>query len=571
MKRIVCFLLCMALIGVLPVFADETNSFALREVYQPDTKIILPPTVVETLKTAQQLTDLQVDETPPQALQFALNENNKVSLEEVEIELSQVLDVCAGNILPVIELNENGGEWLASLLKQRAESDLFVVSRNESLLKAFMDYKLPCVYGIYKANVLDDMETVAKKAHSAKANTVLFSSIHQISSQQVRALQSRFLTVFLDGSVVNDSFSVRQAIDTGADGVVVTQAQVAYDLYAVPAKGSYTRRPLVVGHRGFPTTAPENTVEGMKAAFDAGADAVECDVYLTADNHVVINHDGNLSGYTTDSSATASVESLTREQLKNYTLKTVGEYSECKIAFLDEMFQVLKNYPQKMLVIEIKTGNSAVAQRIYDLANEYGVLDQIVIISYIAAQLEVCRQVMPEIGTSLLFTPSGDANTVIQNTLNAISTLPAFASPQGGSMTALMREMLYCRGIACNVWTIDGTVALKNQVRYGAMHLTTNNVNLAAEVRDALTVSTSDDFWGAADYTIPVFGDVNSDTKVDASDALMVLKSAVGKQELTEYQTVIADVDGDNAINAVDALYILKKAVGKIAAFPVQQ
>jgi glycerophosphoryl diester phosphodiesterase len=37
-------------------------------------------------------------------------------------------------------------------------------------------------------------------------------------------------------------------------------------------------RPLVIGHRGAPVLAPENTIESFQAAIDAGADAVELDV-----------------------------------------------------------------------------------------------------------------------------------------------------------------------------------------------------------------------------------------------------------------------------------------------------
>jgi hypothetical protein len=69
------------------------------------------------------------------------------------------------------------------------------------------------------------------------------------------------------------------------------------------------------------------------------------------------------------------------------------------------------------------------------------------------------------------------------------------------------------------------------------------------------------------------YGDVNCDGIVDAVDALMVLRGAVGKigqEQLTAGQLSIADVDGNEILNAVDALYILQKAVGKIDKFPVE-
>lgn len=75
--------------------------------------------------------------------------------------------------------------------------------------------------------------------------------------------------------------------------------------------------------------------------------------------------------------------------------------------------------------------------------------------------------------------------------------------------------------------------------------------------------------------TIPVmvgtYGDLNDDGKVDASDALIVLKIAVGKQTADETLTKLADVDGNKKVDASDALLILKKAVDKIEKFPVEE
>ena len=67
------------------------------------------------------------------------------------------------------------------------------------------------------------------------------------------------------------------------------------------------------------------------------------------------------------------------------------------------------------------------------------------------------------------------------------------------------------------------------------------------------------------------YGDVNGDQKIDAKDALQVLKFAVGKIKLTEAQQKAAEVDGKEGINAKDALEILKFAVKKITQFPIHQ
>jgi glycerophosphoryl diester phosphodiesterase len=48
--------------------------------------------------------------------------------------------------------------------------------------------------------------------------------------------------------------------------------------------------PAIVGHRGAPALAPENTIAGIDAAIRAGADAVELDVRRGRDRRLVLAH-----------------------------------------------------------------------------------------------------------------------------------------------------------------------------------------------------------------------------------------------------------------------------------------
>lgn len=85
-------------------------------------------------------------------------------------------------------------------------------------------------------------------------------------------------------------------------------------------------------------------------------------------------------------------------------------------------------------------------------------------------------------------------------------------------------------------------------------------------------VNSSSAFSTATDVTpfyklLPGIGDVNMDECVDARDALMVLKYAVGKIELDETQQIVADfsyhyykTEFHLGIDAKDALIILQCA-----------
>ena len=51
------------------------------------------------------------------------------------------------------------------------------------------------------------------------------------------------------------------------------------------------KRPLIVAHRGASFDLAEHTMSAYTAAIESGADAVECDVRLTRDGHLVCVHD----------------------------------------------------------------------------------------------------------------------------------------------------------------------------------------------------------------------------------------------------------------------------------------
>lgn len=66
---------------------------------------------------------------------------------------------------------------------------------------------------------------------------------------------------------------------------------------------------LIIGHRGAAGIAPENTIESLQAGLDAGADMLEFDVRLTADNIPVLGHDAHLHGRRISTTTLADLQS----------------------------------------------------------------------------------------------------------------------------------------------------------------------------------------------------------------------------------------------------------------------
>lgn len=68
-------------------------------------------------------------------------------------------------------------------------------------------------------------------------------------------------------------------------------------------------------------------------------------------------------------------------------------------------------------------------------------------------------------------------------------------------------------------------------------------------------------------YAPYVLGDVNSDGKIEAVDALRVLRFLADQVELSSTEKLAADVNRDTKIEAVDALRILRYVAGQIEEF----
>src|SRR6187200_1157650 len=74
-------------------------------------------------------------------------------------------------------------------------------------------------------------------------------------------------------------------------------------------------RPQVVAHRGSSFDNPEHTLGAYVAALDAGADAVECDVRLTADGHLVCVHDRRVDRVTNGHGLVSTMELAELDEL----------------------------------------------------------------------------------------------------------------------------------------------------------------------------------------------------------------------------------------------------------------
>lgn len=145
----------------------------------------------------------------------------------------------------------------------------------------------------------------------------------------------------------------------------------------------------------------------------------------------------------------------------------------------------------------------------------------------------------------------------------AASDCPFTVSIDGGSVTISHNAAPNTDGV-----DMRNGVAVLTMKKSGASQSITSAPKAIAtkDANGALSPITkptvTDDPYGGYEL-----GDVNGDGKINATDALLVLRSFAKKITLTPEQTLRADVNRDNKVNATDALKILRYFAKKITSF----
>ena len=137
---------------------------------------------------------------------------------------------------------------------------------------------------------------------------------------------------------------------------------------------------VVEGHRGYCAKYPENTMISFEAAMDMGVDAIEFDVWLTADKVPVIIHDGNCKR---TCGVDVHVRDLTLEEVKklsaHYEEKFGDQYvgQDVQIPTLEEVLKkCAEKRPDILLGVEIKEYTEENVDITVAMLKEYGVYDK---------------------------------------------------------------------------------------------------------------------------------------------------------------------------------------------------
>lgn len=208
--------------------------------------------------------------------------------------------------------------------------------------------------------------------------------------------------------------------------------------------------PIVISHRTQMGTMPENTLAGIDAAIEGGADAIEIDVRATADGELVLMHDATLERTVGDPREPGEV---TLEELRSLeVLDPFGNAAPQPIPSFAETLSCVAG--RGLLVIELK--EAGLEERVAAAVRAAGAADWSWIWSFQPGVVEASRAAMPEVPAWLTFSARSPAYLGDVDPFEFAPRIGAAGvSVQHLQVTPDLVEQAHRRGLLLATWTVN--------------------------------------------------------------------------------------------------------------------
>ncbi|WP_165983850.1 glycerophosphodiester phosphodiesterase [Streptomyces sp. YIM 98790] len=255
-------------------------------------------------------------------------------------------------------------------------------------------------------------------------------------------------------------------------------------------------RIAVVAHRGASEDAPEHTLAAYRKAVADGADALECDVRMTADGHLVCVHDRRVNRTSNGRGAVAAMELAELAELDFGSWKSPGGGTESPdsldpegtaVLTLERLLRLVAEAGRPVgLAIETKHPTrwaGQVERRLLELLRSHPVPGPVRVMSFSARSLQRVKMQAPELPTVYLMQ--------FMLPRNRSGRLPAGARIAGPSIRILRRDPGYvarahASGHQVHVWTVDAPEDVELCAALGVDAVITNRPRSVRALLDEL-------------------------------------------------------------------------------------
>lgn len=257
------------------------------------------------------------------------------------------------------------------------------------------------------------------------------------------------------------------------------------------------QRPLVIAHRGYSHSAPENTLPSFKLAKAAGADMVELDYHHTQDGGLIVIHDGELDR-TTDAVARWGGKDIrvASKTLAELCALDAGQWFDAKYAgtrlpTLAEALDLIQD--GNVTLIERKAGDAA---KCVKLLHDRQLINHVVVQSFDWKYLKDFHQQEPRQILAALGPPGSRAGKKLEDAEKILDADWVEKVGQTGARVVVWNRQItresvayaHQKGLKVWVYTIDDPVLAQGLCELGADGIISNDpmvIQRTFAIRDA--------------------------------------------------------------------------------------
>jgi len=242
----------------------------------------------------------------------------------------------------------------------------------------------------------------------------------------------------------------------------------------------------IIGHKGAGASAPGNSATGLRHALKLGLDAVEIDIWPTADRKFVVFHDAHLGKITGHAGWT---NSLTSKQLETLSIRSADSQGEAeKLLFLPEALELAAGRIE--VILEVKRtrhdleGYAWIEDRLWSTLREHEAQDWTTVISFDHRTLHDLRTVSSTSRIGMLY--AGEWLKLWEE-VDALS--PDALMPHWAQTTQSLIETAHQRDLAVYPWAVDHRDWMERLIDMGVDGIITDHPEILLEILQRTSMS----------------------------------------------------------------------------------
>ncbi|WP_308501996.1 glycerophosphodiester phosphodiesterase family protein [uncultured Alistipes sp.] len=230
------------------------------------------------------------------------------------------------------------------------------------------------------------------------------------------------------------------------------------------AAGAAVAQPKVIAHRGY-WTAPgsaQNSLASFTKADSVGVYGSEIDVWLTSDNHLIVNHDRIFKG-----------TSIDMERDKASLITAIVLSNGENIPTLDAYLKLVTAKPRTRLILEMKSltdlnREDLAAEKIVQALRKHDLLDRTDIIAFSINACLAFKKLLPE---TKIYYLNGD---LPPRSIQKLGLAGIDYSAKVLRRHPEWIEQAHKLGLEVNVWTVDSEEDMQYFIDQNVDYITTN-------------------------------------------------------------------------------------------------